>query len=92
MPLTGKTARLPEPHSSREQEEEEPGAKRPRLEPVETQPMGPLAVPGLCGTRSERLLAVIRRRRQSDQTYTGGNPCGGLAGPGRGIAQERRQE
>ena len=42
MPLTGKTARVPEPHSSREQEEEEPGAKRPRLEPVETQPMGPL--------------------------------------------------
>ena len=41
MPLTGKTARVPEPHSSREQEEEEPGAKRPRLEPVETQPMGP---------------------------------------------------
>ena len=42
MPLTGKTARVPEPHSSREQEEEEPRAKRPRLEPVETQPMGPL--------------------------------------------------
>ena len=42
MPLTRKTARVPEPHSSREQEEEEPGAKRPRLEPVETQPMGPL--------------------------------------------------
>ena len=42
MPLTRKTARVPEPHSSREQEEEEPGAKRPRLEPVETQPAGPL--------------------------------------------------
>ena len=42
MPLTGKTARVPEPHSSQEQEEEEPRAKRPRLEPVETQPMGPL--------------------------------------------------
>ena len=42
MPLTRKTARAPEPHSSREQEEEQPGAKRPRLEPVETQPMGPL--------------------------------------------------
>ena len=42
MPLTRKTARVPEPHSSREQEEEEPGAKRPRLEPVEAQPMGPL--------------------------------------------------
>ena len=41
MPLTRKTARAPEPHSSREQEEEQPGAKRPRLEPVETQPMGP---------------------------------------------------
>ena len=42
MPLTGKTARVTEPHSAREQEEEEPGAKRPRLEPVEAQPMGPL--------------------------------------------------
>ena len=42
MPLTGKTASVPKPHSSREQDEEEPGAKRPRLEPVETQPMGSL--------------------------------------------------
>ena len=41
MPLTGKTARVPEPHSSREQEEEEPGAKRPRLEPVEAKAMEP---------------------------------------------------
>ena len=41
MPLTGKTARVPESLPSQEQEEEEPGAKRPRLEPVETQPMGP---------------------------------------------------
>ena len=41
MPLTRKTARVPEPQPSREQEEEQPGAKRPRLEPVETQPMGP---------------------------------------------------
>ena len=40
MPLTRKTARVPESLPS--QEEEEPGAKRPRLEPVETQPMGPL--------------------------------------------------
>ena len=40
MPLTRKTARVPEPHPAQEQEEEEPGAKRPRLEPVETQPMG----------------------------------------------------
>ena len=40
MPLTGKTARVPESLPS--QEEEEPGAKRPRLEPVETQPVGPL--------------------------------------------------
>ena len=41
MPLTRKTARAPEPHSSREQEEEEPGAKRPRLEPDEAEPMEP---------------------------------------------------
>ena len=41
MPLTRKTARVPEPHSSKEQEEEEPGAKRPRLEPVEAQHVGP---------------------------------------------------
>ena len=41
MPLTRKTARVPEPQPSQEQEEEEPGAKRPRLEPVEAQPVGP---------------------------------------------------
>ena len=41
MPLTRKTARVPEPHSSREREEEEPGAKRPRLEPDEAEPMEP---------------------------------------------------
>ena len=42
MPLTRKTARVPEPHPSQEQEEEEQRAKTPRLEPVEAQPMGPL--------------------------------------------------
>ena len=41
MPLTGKTARVPEPHSSREQEEEEPGAKRSKLEPIEAKAMEP---------------------------------------------------
>ena len=71
MPLTGKT--MPEPHSSQEQEEEEPRAWNP---------YGTTPLPGLCGTRGERLLAVIRRRRQSDQTNAGGNPCGGHADPG----------
>ena len=42
MPLTRITARVPEHHPSREREEEEPRPKRPRLEPVEAQPMGPL--------------------------------------------------
>ena len=41
MPLTRKTARVPEPHSSREQEEEEPGAKRSKLEPIEAKAMEP---------------------------------------------------
>ena len=39
MPLTRKTARAPESLPS--QEEEEPGAKRPRLEPDEAEPMEP---------------------------------------------------
>ena len=41
MPLTRKTARVPESLPSQEQEEEEPGAKRPRLEPVEAKAMEP---------------------------------------------------
>ena len=41
MPLTRKTARAPEPHPAQEREEEEPGAKRPRLEPDEAEPMEP---------------------------------------------------
>ena len=41
MPLTGKTARVPESLPSQEQEEEEPRAKRSKLEPIEAKAMEP---------------------------------------------------
>ena len=41
MPLTRKTAQDPEALSPREQEEEEPRANRPKLEPVEAEAMDP---------------------------------------------------